>query len=433
VDGLSTLLDHGLIHRAPGRGRLRFGMLEPIRDFALQRVQADRRYDDAASSYAEYYARLAELSEAELKGPGQLKCLDQLHDELGNLRAVMSAAASPPQLDTALRIAYALSTYWRISDLVPATRAWLTWALQQPQGDPAIRTRALFALGVVAFRDAEVRQSTAALEQCLRTSPELLDTSLTALCEAQLGLASSQLADEDRVDAPAGWGRTLAAKTNDPWTQAVVLMLAGNSTRNYNDAREELQQALTLFDSLDDRIFPAVIKNRLGYGAIIAGDYGCAQLTLEQAAVDVDPVWGDGLRASIDCNLGVLHLLEGRNGDAHEHLRRALASFRAIGDRAGASESLTGLAALAATDGRSEHAIELRTAAQAIFDGPPSDAEEILHQRYLDELPTPIAGREGTGLPVTAAQLDTILRDATRDDQTDLEGAASVPSLLAAE
>jgi predicted ATPase/DNA-binding SARP family transcriptional activator len=423
VDGLSTLLDHGLIQRAPARGRSRFAMLEPIRDVALQRLREDSRYNDAASRYAEYYARLAELSDAALRGPGQLECFDQLHDELGNLRAVMGGAASQPQLDTALRIAYALTMYWSISDLQPEMPAWLTWALQQPQGDPAIRTRALFALGVVAFDDREYRQSTAALEECLRSCDELLDTSLTVLCEAILALASSRLADEHRVYPPAGWGRSLAAKTDDLWTQAIVLMLAGISTLNYNDAREDLQRALSLFDSLDDRIFPANVKQNLGHAALKAGDYGYAQLTLEQAAVDADPVWGPGFQAAIDGDLGVLHLLQGRNAQAREYLTRALAAFRAIGWRASVREALTALAALAVIEGMPEHAIKLTTAAQAVFDGPLADTSEILHQRYLNKLPAEIAS-DRVGLPLNAAQLDTIIRDAIHDDHAALDGAA---------
>ena len=106
LDGLATLLDHSLLQRAhPPRGP-RLSMLEPIREFALQRLRADDAlHRSALIRYAEYYAKLAEAAEAQLKGRDQLQCLEQLGDELPNLRAVMTGARSQPQLDLALRIA----------------------------------------------------------------------------------------------------------------------------------------------------------------------------------------------------------------------------------------------------------------------------------------------------------------------------------------
>ena len=47
VDGLATLVDHGLIHRASVRDRARLSMLEPIREFAIRRLRDHiDRYDE---------------------------------------------------------------------------------------------------------------------------------------------------------------------------------------------------------------------------------------------------------------------------------------------------------------------------------------------------------------------------------------------------
>lgn len=297
VDGLATLVDHGLIHRASARDRARLSMLEPIREFAIRRLRDDDRYDEIVLRQAVYYARVAESAEEELKGAGALDCVAHLDDELSNFRAVLSGAVSQPRLDIALRIACALTDYWYLRDLVSETRAWMASALSQPTRDRAIRTRSLYALGVAACLDGELEQATAALEECLRLSCELPDASLIASCEAQLALTERNQGDDKRADARAERARSLAAETRDPWTEATVLMVTGAATRGYDDARAQLQQARTVLDSLQNKIWPAHINSNLGYAAIVAGDYGYARLTVERALIDARPILALGWKA----------------------------------------------------------------------------------------------------------------------------------------
>jgi predicted ATPase len=117
LDGRAAVLDHGLIHREPARCGGRLAMLEPIRDYARERLQHDRACGDAAHRYAEHYATFAEHAQTGLDSSAQLEWLVRLDDEQANLRAVLHGATSQPQLDLALRIAAALTHYWHIRDL----------------------------------------------------------------------------------------------------------------------------------------------------------------------------------------------------------------------------------------------------------------------------------------------------------------------------
>ena len=85
---------------------------------------------------------------------------------------MLQGATSQPQLDLALRIAAALTHYWHIRDLSAEIRDWVTHALDQSSGDPAIRTRALYSLGFVAATIGEWQQATLALRQCLEMCPD---------------------------------------------------------------------------------------------------------------------------------------------------------------------------------------------------------------------------------------------------------------------
>ena len=108
-------------------------------------------------------------------------------------------------------------------------------------------------------------------------------------------------------------------------------MVTGAATRGYDDARAQLQQARTMLDSLQNKIWPAHINSNLGYAAIVAGDYGYARLTLKRALIDARPLWGPGLEGQIEGRLGLLDLLEGRKAEARWHLGRALAVLRSVG------------------------------------------------------------------------------------------------------
>ncbi len=67
---------------------LRYRMLEPIRQYGLERLEEDGEAKRARERHARYYLRLAE--EAELGGSEQAAWLERLETEHGNFRAALS-------------------------------------------------------------------------------------------------------------------------------------------------------------------------------------------------------------------------------------------------------------------------------------------------------------------------------------------------------
>ena len=198
VDGLSTLVEHGLIYHTRGRHDTRFTMLEPVRDYAQECLRRDPRGEEAALRQAQYFAAFAEAAEAGLQSSDQLGWLERLNDEQTNLRAILQHASGQPQLDLALRIAGALIDYWFMRDLQAELREWLVWALDQPRGDASIRARGLLALGTAACEIDEYREATPALQECLRICADQKDWRLMAHCEAQLAWAAYQRGEPAR-------------------------------------------------------------------------------------------------------------------------------------------------------------------------------------------------------------------------------------------
>ena len=70
-------------------GEPRFGMLETVREFALDELAKSGKLLTTQRRHAEWCARLAETAEPELNGPRQMASFEKLEREHDNLRAAL--------------------------------------------------------------------------------------------------------------------------------------------------------------------------------------------------------------------------------------------------------------------------------------------------------------------------------------------------------
>jgi predicted ATPase len=109
----AALIDHSLAAREEGQDGLpRLRLLETIREFAFERLEASGQADLAQRAHAELFLALAEQSEPHLTGPDQTVWFDRLEVEHENLRAALSWAQTNEEWDTALRLGSVLWRFW---------------------------------------------------------------------------------------------------------------------------------------------------------------------------------------------------------------------------------------------------------------------------------------------------------------------------------
>jgi predicted ATPase len=112
MDTLGSLVDNSLVRIVTRCGEPRFGLLETIREYALERQRDGGEWREAHDRHAAYFLEFAEPGEAELQDPGQLAWLHRLETEHDNLSAAMSWFIGQDQLESAVRLFWVTWKFW---------------------------------------------------------------------------------------------------------------------------------------------------------------------------------------------------------------------------------------------------------------------------------------------------------------------------------
>jgi len=147
LDDLAALLDANLVRRRPA-DEPRFELLETIREFAVERLEASGGQEQIRRRHAEYFRGLAEsakLSVEAVEAPGSDR-FELVMPEQANVRAAVDWAAGA-DTTLALRIAVALEQFWVTHNPFEGMRRFELLLDCASDAPPILRARALRALG----------------------------------------------------------------------------------------------------------------------------------------------------------------------------------------------------------------------------------------------------------------------------------------------
>jgi predicted ATPase/class 3 adenylate cyclase len=170
LDGLGALVDASLL-KPIGDDRLL--MLETIREYAVEKLEASGEAGALRERHARFFAALAEDAYArrfdfEIESSARL---DADHDDL---RAALDWLETNDR-DRALAVAGALGWYWLSRGLLAEGCGRLAAALEWPKTTGLIRARALTASGALVARHGDVAAGRAQVEEAIALWRELGD------------------------------------------------------------------------------------------------------------------------------------------------------------------------------------------------------------------------------------------------------------------
>jgi tetratricopeptide (TPR) repeat protein len=171
LDGIAALVDHSLVTRSPGR----FGMLETVREFALERVAASGELEEYRARHAQALMTLLGPAERAVETDEQRHWMDRLDADRENVRAAIAFTVEQGDADTALALCAAVWRYWERRGHVPEGRDVLQSALALPGGAPVARLVATNGAGVLAAEQGDFTASARAFEAALALAEELGD------------------------------------------------------------------------------------------------------------------------------------------------------------------------------------------------------------------------------------------------------------------
>ena len=331
LDGLTSLVDKSLIRRSEPPGRpARFSMLETIREFAQEQLDASGDLEPVLRRHADHYLRLAEEAEPHLTAKDQGEWLDRCGTEHANIRAALRWAIDRGEAGRAQAAAGALWRFWHQRGHLAEGRRWLTEILAMPSGQAptAERAKALTAAGGIAWwRDRS--ESRAFYEEALAIERELGDPA--RLAEAAYNQAFV-VADEDDLEA----------------------------------ADRLLEESLELYRRLGDEPGVARVLTMQVVPDAMAGAWDRVVASIEEVVA----IWRH-LGDRLDLAFGLIWLAfadgrAGRTDDARATALEALELFREADNPTGTALAFLDLAFLLTWEGRHSDAIRMAGVAEAL-------------------------------------------------------------------
>jgi len=407
LDGMASLVDKSLLQQVEQpNGDSRFVMLETIREYAREKLDASLEQAQTRRAHAAYCLVLAEEETTERTGTESSEWLERFALEHDNFRAGLEWLIETGDVDWGLRLGTALFRFWETREYLTEGSATLGKLLKiEGAATPTkVRARALFAAGVLAGEQGDYAAADAHVRESLSIARRLHDQQGVAVSLNALGVL-----ERDRGDIAAA--HSLLEESLAAWRELGDLKAVARSLSNlanvvtlqanYARARALYAECFSIFQGLGDRTGVAWSLNHQGDAARDQGDAAAAQALYEQSLAifrELGDRWGI---AGTLADLGTL-AREQQNCSAAQILyRESLAIFRELNHKRGIARLLECVACLAAVQSQAERSLRLAGAAAAL--------------------------RQNIGAPLTSVEqhkLDAVL-DPARKVLTNTAGAAA--------
>jgi non-specific serine/threonine protein kinase len=201
LDLLAQLVDKSMVLVDTRQAIARYRFLEPIRQYALERLEASDDADAFRARHAAAFLAMAQATAGVDAGPDEIASLDRMEAEHDNLRAALRWAQTHRRTPELLGASTALFRFWERRGYFHEGSVWLEAALAEhdASGDTTcLSAGALCALAGLYWRSGDIARAQPVAERALIVSRESSHLGAQAWALGNLG-AIAYFDDRPRV------------------------------------------------------------------------------------------------------------------------------------------------------------------------------------------------------------------------------------------
>lgn len=351
LDLLSRLVEKSLVQviQLEQDGEARYRMLETIRQYAREKLQASGELDEVALRHRDWCLAFAEQVETKLYGDEQTSWVQRLEAEHDNVRTALQWTHEHSDIAAGLRFVGALSSFWDIRGYWSERQTWLGAFLQRQPADHedrqvrVLRAKVLAKAGYLAGQQGDATRALNLLQESLQIYRSLDDKPGIAYVLWTLGWILRNQGATEQAIAYSQEGLKLYRALDDTLGIARVLNILGSLAWYLGDntaATAYYQESLSLFQSLGDQSDIALVYSMLGHMERDRGNYDQAiAYYLEDLALNRAIGEKTGTAWALNY-LGCVTSLAGDAVQAWSYLEESLPALREVGERRGVAVAL---------------------------------------------------------------------------------------------
>jgi predicted ATPase len=303
LEAISSLVGQSVVYVEPlDETTPRYRMLETIREFALERLEAAGEAAQARRRHAAFFRDLANRAEPMLLGTAEQRSWTaQLEHAQDNVRAALAWSVSADgELAVGIALAGALGWFWLMSGRLQEAQSWYVQLLaRRGEGDDSLAwAKVLHGSALQLWGLGDLAQAAAAEEpavEMFRSAGERRWLSYGLALLARVRTGQERLAE----------------------AQALL-----------EEARAVWSQVETTYG----QPFDAYLRYYLGSAALVRGDLDTASAHLEASLRDLEAAEDDLARGVVLGSLGVLAAQRGEHAEARSRFAEGLPLLRRGGD-----------------------------------------------------------------------------------------------------
>ncbi len=366
---IGSLIDQSLVRRVarPGEPQ-RLRLMETIREFASELLDAHGELEDARRWHADYFARIAAEAEQQLLGSEQVVWLDTLEREHDNLRTALAWTLEHGASAQSLKIGAGIWRFWERRGHVSEGRPLLERIITQA-GEPELTrdyASAFFGLGRLRYVQGDFEAAHRAFSRLIEIGHELKSDHWLSGAFTQLSHLATREGDYQKARQLAEEGLALRRRSGDHWGAAVSLLVLGRNAYflgEDNRATQLTEEGIAIFSRFGDRQGLADGYDELGQFALRRGSFARARGYIEEALALHHELGDDMAVADSLALLGYVAIGQRNLSGARTLFTRSLTRLIDLGARWRIDPALEGLAEVALATGDADRAVRVMAAA----------------------------------------------------------------------